>query len=194
MKTIIIICLMVLTLCKSEMQFNNNEHYLYRKLHMINMRDDELSNDTIFNNCTEEYCSYRGRCDISQTKCICDDGYITFGKTDKECNYKQKETLVAFLLEFFLGLESGAGYFYLGQTDMGIGQLVLFWLGFIPFCFIVCCSIGSSDTNKGGVGICCAYLYAFALIFAIIGWWIAALVTIGTGKVTDGNGAPIKPW
>lgn len=146
--------------------------------------------------CTDGYCSYHGRCNDEKTECICDKGYITFKSSDgKQCNYKQKSTLVAFLLEFFLGAEAGAGYLYLGQNGLGVGQLILFWLGIIPVCFIMCCGLLASDRRNGDT---CAMilaalgcLYMLGLGIGIIAWWIYALVTIAQGNVVDGNGAPI---
>jgi hypothetical protein len=167
----------------------NKLHYLQRRL----LQNTSVEALETTHSCTDANCSYRGRCNDMQTYCICNDGYITFGVTDKQCNYKQKETLIAFLLEFFLGVPGGAGYFYLGQTYMGVGQLLLFWVGLIPLCLLTCCLVAGSE---GGAvaGMCCAYLYIFLWGIATSGWWIAALVTIGTGKITDGHGAPIKMW
>jgi len=147
-------------------------------------------------NCTDSLCNYNGRCNDEKTECVCDKGYITFESSDgTQCNYQQKNTLTAFLLEFFLGAEAGAGYFYIGQTGMAVGQLLLFWVGLVPLCLILCCGVVSSEKlDSGCVGITFAVfgcLYVVGWFVGILAWWIYALVTIGQGSVHDGNGAPI---
>jgi hypothetical protein len=137
-------------------------------------------------NCTEAYdCSYNGICTNEKT-CKCNDGYVTYPSNHVTgCNYKQKSTLVAFLLQFFLGFISGAGYFYLGQTELGLGQLFLFWGGTILSLFFACCSCSEkSDSNE-------EILYKCVLYMGCIIWYMYSLAEIGGGITKDGNGAPI---
>lgn len=138
-------------------------------------------------NCTNGFCNYRGFCDDTKTYCICNTGYITFRSTDgTQCNYQQASTVAAFLLEFFLGSMSGAGYFYLGKIGLAVGQLVLFLVS------ICCCGGGyyyvKGDGSKGYASGGCGLLSLGIFI-----WWLYAVIVIGLGHVTDKNGAPIPP-
>ena len=139
-------------------------------------------------------CDYSGTCTTDGSSCICDSGHITFESDGSvQCNYKQKSSLAAFLLQFFLGVEGGAGYFYLGKTVLGVGQLLLFWLGLIPVCLIMCGVMGSSASGSDGVAACCGclgVLYTICWVCGTLAWQIYALVQIGTGNELDGNGAP----
>jgi hypothetical protein len=82
-----------------------------------------------YTNCTtigaySNVCSNNGVCTSSQ-QCKCNKGYITFPSDHYPyCNYKQKSQLIAFLLEFFLGLEGGAGEFYIENKSFGITQFI----------------------------------------------------------------------
>lgn len=144
-------------------------------------------------NCTASMCNNHGTCDDTNTYCICESDYITFKSTDDtSCNYKQKNTLIAFLLEFFLGF-AGIGYFYIGRISLGIGQLILNCAGLIPFCVACCCGTAllkdsNSCTTFVGFLIGC---YLLLWCGGILTWWVYALVTIAHGNITDGNGAII---
>lgn len=69
-------------------------------------------------NCTsyESLCSYNGLCINNGTECECYNHYITYNNvTEAQCNYEQKNTIVAFVLELVFGWIGPAGYFYIGQ-------------------------------------------------------------------------------
>lgn len=147
----------------------------------------EYSNVTTFSttttaNCTSAFqCNYNGICGEDH-KCYCNNGYITY-KSDIGCNYKQKSTLIAFLLELFLGPFSGAGYFYLGLNELGAGQLVYMWGGLCilqPF-------LAAISNNKNPFPVCFTLMWVISIIF----WWLYAIILIGKGQIYDSNGAPI---
>ena len=52
-------------------------------------------------------CSYHGICRDDGKSCACSDGYTTSLNNNIQCDYKQKDTLTAFLLELFLGQFGG---------------------------------------------------------------------------------------
>jgi len=145
-------------------------------------------------NCTDySDCNYNGVCTKEKT-CRCNDGYITFPEDNESgCNYKQKNTLTAFLLQFFLGGFSGAGYFYLDVIPYGVGELFLFWGFFFCICIFACCLIASVK-NGNDDNTCLSILvslFGCLWIIGILVWWIYSLVTIANGSQLDGNGAPI---
>ena len=142
-------------------------------------------------NCTvgvaSPQCNYHGTCVADGKSCICNEGYVTFKSDSIQCNYEQKDTVTAFLLAFFVGVEGGAGYFYLGNIGMGIGQLLLFWIGMIPQCFSIFIIQGKYKEFFAIMSVCYTCLWSGA----VIAWWITSLVMIATGSQHDGNGAPI---
>jgi hypothetical protein len=149
-------------------------------------------------NCTDAYCNYNGRCDDTNTKCICNERYITFNSINgTECNYKQKRALGTLLMEVFLGLEVGGGYLWLGHYALGVGQLLLFWIGLIPLYFIICGGVISSENRNGDFSaafFCCfGCLYITGWVVGVLTWWIYAMVQMGNGTILDANGAPIAP-
>jgi len=131
-------------------------------------------------------CSYHGICRDDGKSCVCSDGYTTSQSSSIQCDYKQKDTVAAFLLELFLG-QFGGGYFYLGLIPPAVGQLCLFVLGLIPLCFIVC--MGALTESEGCVFVLAA-CYSCLWTIAVIGWWIASLVMIARATIVDGNGMP----
>lgn len=145
-------------------------------------------------NCTNDFCNYHGICDDTDTHCVCNSGYITFESKDfTECNYQQKNTLIAFLLEFFLGY-AACGYFYLGQINLAVGQLIFNFVGLIPICIFACCGVFALVKECEGCGI---FLYSLSICY-VLGWtcgtfiwWVYALVVIAQGSILDGNGATI---
>lgn len=135
-------------------------------------------------------CSYNGICTNTNT-CKCNDGYITFPSSNANgCNYKQKSTVIAFCLEFFLGFV-GAGYFYLEQNALGAGQLVLNVAPCFLICLLGCCILASNPESKEKLEP--SSFLTVCLFIGVLIFWIIALVDIGTGNITDGNGAPIAP-
>lgn len=130
-----------------------------------------------------EECNYRGTC-TTAGYCICDDGYTTYPENSSTgCNYKQKSRVVAFLLSFFLGAESGAGEWYLGNTGLAVGQLLLLWGGLLLSC---CCTIGFTldGGDKRGLNSC----FTFFLTIGVIVWWFYDWISIVNGDIKDSNG------
>ena len=78
-------------------------------------------------------CSDNGNCYINITEyysdknkyttCICNDGWTTLNNEVTKCCYFRKSQISAFLLEFFIGF--GSGHFYLGNSNFGIGKLLI---------------------------------------------------------------------
>jgi hypothetical protein len=149
---------------------------------------NEYSNITSFTtksslNCTSTFnCNYNGICG-ENNKCYCNDGYITFN-SNTSCNYKQKSTIIAFLLEFFFGFESGAGYFYLGLNALGIAQLVYFWGG---VCIFINFLSKTTDIENSLL-----ISFIFLWLIGVFIWWLYAIIIISSGQINDSNGAPIQ--
>jgi TM2 domain-containing membrane protein YozV len=140
--------------------------------------------------CTETMCNNHGYCNNDNTTCICNSGYTTYKSKDgSQCNYKQKDSVTAFCLTFFL-MFVGAGNWYLGNTVMAVGQLVYSIGGKFIIYFIV---NSLKELNYLSNEIAKKYrkmLVNFLGIGYLI-WWIIELVAIGQGNMTDGNGAPV---
>lgn len=137
-----------------------------------------------FNCTTDADCDFNGRCMPSGT-CRCDERYVTYGETTVGCNYKKMNRLLPFLMEFFFGFLFGVGYFILGKTALGVGQLLAFFLPLFSMCASGVCVF--KEKSLGAV--LCNVISTLVLLGAV-GWWIYALVAIGTGDVTDDNGVP----
>lgn len=149
-----------------------------------------------FVNCTH-YNQYTAQCDNkgvcwSNGNCKCDEGYITWPSDNTVgCNYKQKSQLISFLLSFFLGEVSGAGEWYLGNTDMALAQLLVFVVGIVFVCLVSCaCACASQD---GDAGVCAGGCFGCMWVLAVVGLWLFVWITILAGYSTDGNGAPLAP-
>jgi len=127
-------------------------------------------------------------------KCVCADGYITWPENAAvDCAYKQKGRPVAFLLSFFLGEFTGAGEWYLGNTDMAKTQLFLCTrglpvvIGMACLAKYVCGTAAAAAAGKSVVDILfCVWMLAIAVLWLIV--WICTI----TGATTDGNGAPLS--
>jgi TM2 domain-containing membrane protein YozV len=172
--------------------------FSFRKNSTESIEQNQVANMTtsLFSqtvNCTiygsySETCDYNGICRSDET-CKCDDGYITFPSNHYPyCNYKQKNQLVAFLLELFLGY-FGVGEFYIGQNGIAIVQLVLSLVGIC----IVPLIMGFLGALCGGEGLAglLATISAVAVVLTTFGLWLAYTILIGTGMQNDSNGAPL---
>lgn len=139
-------------------------------------------------------CSNHGVCNRDGTACICDDSYVTYKPTgEKECNYRRKEQVVAFGLAWISCL-TGAPYFYLGDTALG---LVLLFTGFggalvltIFMCFSACCC---SSKNNACFESLCKVLISL-MIFQSSIWQIVLLFQLRLNKLNDSNGIALKSW
>ena len=86
--------------------------------------------------------------------------------------YAPKNKVVAALLFFFLG-ELGIGNFYMGQTNLGITKLVLFFVGCITAIFLI----------------------GFLILGALWLWSLVEMVMVltgGGGYDRDANGVPLQ--
>lgn len=135
--------------------------------------------------CSSTTCP-NGMCDTTN-RCFCNDKYTTFQpEAGVQCNYRQKSRYGALLLEFFVGMEAGAGYFYLGYTGLGVGQLILFFPAMIVICVLLCCCAAAKQEKLSvliGVFSCLWFFGSFA-------WWLYAVIQMGRGEITEANGAP----
>jgi hypothetical protein len=140
-------------------------------------------------NCSDATCDH-GRCKVandSYSWCQCDEVYVTHpADSPVECNYKQKDGRIAFPIEFFT-FAAGGGYWYIGDTDTAVGQLIYCIVGMVALCIVTCIFAATcKDAGMFFVGI----YAAFWVIGGII-WWIYSLVDIGKGNATDENGVAI---
>jgi hypothetical protein len=132
--------------------------------------------------CDRGFCSYHGTCIVNQT-CICDHGYITFDPINElQCNYEQKQSYIGVCLQLFFGPMFGAGYIYLGRVYIGVAQLMFFWIGF-PI-------IGKHYTINNLCCVLCPVYWALPVLM----WWFLSIESMATCRITDGNGAPIRPY
>lgn len=139
------------------------------------------------------YCNYNGQCSVDHSRCYCNSGYIStpgsFNNT--QCNYAQKQQLIAWLLQFFVGVV-GAGHFYAGNIGLAVAQLVLCFGG-LPLacllpCILVACDV-KEDTSKAFIA--CIY----GLMSCAVGiWWLVDVILFGTNYYKDGNNYPLQSW
>lgn len=138
-------------------------------------------------------CSNHGVCIGNGTfnfACKCDSGYVTAGcQPAVQCCYKQQPRVLLFLISLFFAA-TGAPYFMLGATGLGVGILLLWCCG-------LCCTAGATAATKDGnkpaalvacIG-CLAFLAANAWCLAL---WI--MFAAETETVKDKNGVPVAPW
>jgi hypothetical protein len=166
---------------------------IYRDTTPLNITKESYDRTTV--NCitgtVTSACSYHGVCSGNYT-CVCNTGYITFPSSSiNGCNYKQKSQLTAFLLQFFLGEICGAGEFYLGNNDIGAGQIVYFW-GNTIFIILMICTL--TNFYKENEIMSTIYIWRILSGIGLIIWWIYELVVISNGIRHDGNDAPLENW
>lgn len=111
-------------------QIKSNHLNSYEKKNQLNISSSNYStisfSDNEIKNCEKNEDCGHGKC--SDDGCTCDHGWINL---DNEiCSYHQKNTLVAFLVSFFVG-EFGVDWFYLscgkaGYIVAGIFKLLTF--------------------------------------------------------------------
>jgi hypothetical protein len=113
--------------------------------------------------------------------CKCGDGVANFSPPGVVlplfCQYKQKQKLTFFLLEFFI---PGVGHFYIGSILLGILKILLFCTG-------TCCASAAASKES------------FTMIFLIFQcgvclWYTVDLVLIATDFYRDGNTVPLQQW
>ena len=127
--------------------------------------------------CNEENCPIeRGTCS-GENFCFCFDGYISSFKSFYLCDYQQKDRLVYFLLEFFIGF--GIGHLYVGNYIFAAIKIicysVLFGLYFFKYMKMK--------------GIDAARIRFFIWVIVTI-WQTSDGFCIFRGIFTDGNDMP----
>lgn len=133
-------------------------------------------------------CSGHGTC-MPNGECVCFDGYTDYNSKD-DCNYERKSAFAPFLFEIFLG-GFGAGWFYIGNIAMGVGQLVYF----IPGACIIACvlvTLGVSKDELNGPGAICGCSLGCGWFMGLLVFYIWSLVIIATGQISDENGISYK--
>ena len=158
---------------------------------VIENKDSQRFNRQLQSTCNSVNCpSLQGFCKTD--KCICLDGYMTVSDNNnfKFCNYEQKQSIVALLLESF-GL-FGVGHLYAGRVYYGLSKI---------FCFFVFICLGSqfvitllkeeSDTEI-------AYYVKLLISLGCLGvpilWHLIDLYKWANNMYEDGNNQPMMSW
>jgi len=189
--------LILFTLYKSINSENLRTNRLVDKTNRLVNRTIELDYKLSNFNCTfaPDDCSNHGSCNLLGTECICDSDYTTFDSIDKQCDYKRKSQLTAFLLSFFFGV-FGAGRWYIGDILIGSIKVCTIWgLTCCGTCGIALC-FNTKNENSDKCVISCWRL--FVSLFMLC-WYIADIIIFATLKsgstvLVDGNGIELKPW
>ena len=127
-------------------------------------------------------CNANGRCSQDGTRCICNGGWVTHNSVYPQCNYRQISRFLPFFTQLFVGI-FGVGYFTLGLNALGAGEIVLF----ICSCILLCVTACVGGYNNGGAGALFGSIAALGL-FGGFGWWLYAVIGMGTGSIQDSNG------
>lgn len=137
-------------------------------------------------------CSNHGYCSRDNTACLCNDGYVTHDcDASTQCCYKQESRIKMFILSFFVTW-TGAPFFILGMTGLGVGILIM------CCCGMTFTGIGSAlgaQEDRTGFAFVIAVLGFLAFLAAItlsLANWI--MFAAETEPWTDRNGIPVGPW
>lgn len=144
-------------------------------------------------NCTSESnCNYNGHCNDLEDSCICDHEWTTYSPPKgTQCNYKRKNQLTAFLLQLFLGKISGAGYWYVEQYALALGETLFFWIGLIFICIAPCIRPDiSEDSDITPYYVCFYYLWILTWVI----WCIVSWIMFAMNEINDGYGVTLNPW
>lgn len=175
---------------------------VFLSLFVVAVRADLPSNNPLLSTAVQEFecrtpyvdCANHGVCVSNGTfnfACKCDSGYTTANCAQNvQCCYKQKSRVLLFLISFFFAA-TGAPYFMLGATGLGVGILLLWCCG--------CCCLGAGGRaaadgeNKPASIIACIGCLAF---LAANAWCLALWIMFAseTEDVKDKNGVPVAPW
>lgn len=139
-----------------------------------------------------------GICDTKGGKCtngicICIKGFTTYlsSKNHTLCNYEQKNSVIAGLLELFLG--SGFGHFYSGRRINGVVKLSFT----ILFCYSCCCSLylirklKEDPRTSGHPHISFLFIFALTVGISLIFWQLVDSILFILGLYYDGNNMPL---
>jgi hypothetical protein len=121
--------------------------------------------------------------------CVCKDGFITFNEDSPlRCCYKQKNGLLAILLEFIVSF--GIGHFYVGNYLMGSIKAVIYFIFGVSALITLIGMITNKKRNERPfllkvfsnvcmLSCCCIYIV----------WQIVDLILFNLSIHKDGNGA-----
>jgi hypothetical protein len=129
-------------------------------------------------NCTNKIdCNNMGEC--SMNKCICNECWIDFEITVKQCNYKQKKQSIVIILSIILGL-FGIDHFYIGNYILAILKLLLFSIFIIMYKNIPDKNDISNSKKKRLIPTVILGLMVFI-------WYINDIILFSQNKYTDIN-------
>ncbi len=149
-------------------------------------------------------CNYQGLCLKTESDgymCRCDSQYAT-QFDNQTCLYERKKQSIAFALQFCLGW-CGAGFFYIGRTDLGLGTILvlalLIPLGILACIATVCLSVdrknnNSSAENRDVVILNVFWCLAISVVIEVIVCWIVGVFYFGLNAMPDSNNICLQPW
>lgn len=173
--------------------------FIYIQASIINLINQDYQDYTkgrefnrhLQSSCNPENCPpLQGYC--KSDKCICLEGYITvLDQTNfKFCNYKQKESVIALLLESF-GL-FGVGHLYAGRIYYGLSKI---------FCFFIFICLGSQfvitllkEESDTVIAYYVKLLISLGCMGVPIAWHIVDLYKWANNMYRDGNDQPMLNW
>jgi hypothetical protein len=136
--------------------------------------------------CAMNNCAPPSFC-IDATTCKCGEGYANVFLPSKPkmiyCQYRQKQQLVAFMLETFLS--AGIGHFYAGRVTMGMIKLLVC----LSPIFLMCCAACFRDKDGG-----CCVLLSTTLMCSFLIWQVIDIINFATNSYKDGYGIPLNHW
>ena len=156
---------------------------------------------TTLRNLVEEFsCKNESYCNMEHTfcsdeekeKCSCYKAYIYNNDTDKQCDYKQKKQLTAFLLELFVGF--GAGHFYRGKYLVASLKLVAFIFGIYIICLFPLTAKCVSDCCDSDCLVILVSIFFYLCACGLAFWFIFDLVNFGKNNYKDKNGYKLYSW
>lgn len=131
----------------------------------------------------------------NSTTCSCFHGYVSHKcQSGEGCCYKQEKRVKMFLLAFFVSW-TGAPYFVLGQTGLGIGILILCFSSCFSVCYIACFLASKSDRTDDSTFMCFACLIKLATLAGLV-WCLATWIMFAaeTEPWNDKHGVPVAGW
>jgi len=177
---------------------NTNDFNMRKQSEIINLNnhldretDFQILKRMLMSKCSVENC-YPNSGVCKGEKCFCLEGYLTIPmKNDfRSCNYSQKKTIYALLLESF-GL-IGFGHLYAGRYFNGILKLLWFFVNiFYGVQFVLVFMKENSDTDA-------AYYVKMVISLACISipiiWHFIDLFKFSNNHYLDGNDIAMLNW
>jgi hypothetical protein len=159
---------------------------------IISIVSVESSLQNINAKCAQGLCDTTGGTCIDGM-CICLKGYTTYlsSRNHTLCNYAQKSSITAGLLELFFG--NGTGHFYAGRSINGLVKLC----SSLFFCFSCCCSIFlirklEEDVRTAGhPHISFLFIFALTIGTSLVFWQVVDSILFLFGIYYDGNNTPL---